>query len=76
MGDFVQSRWASVYDRPTQDRDRTGQSVAEAFEDLFAAYEQKIFNAVYRMVGDYDDAADLTAETFAVGAARLRSVSR
>jgi RNA polymerase sigma-70 factor (ECF subfamily) len=54
-----------VYDRPSRDYDRTGQRVAEAFEDLFAAYEQKIFNAIYRMVGDYDDAADLTADTFA-----------
>ncbi len=65
MAETGQSRWASLYDRPTQESERTGQHVAEAFEDLFAAYEQKIFNAVYRMVGDYDDAADLTAETFA-----------
>jgi len=61
----VHSRWASVYDRPSRDCDRSGQRVAEAFEDLFAAYEQKIFNAIYRLVGDYEDAADLTADTFA-----------
>ncbi len=65
MTEIAQSRWASVYDRPSQEYDRTGQRVAEAFEDLFAAYEQKIFNAVFRMVGDYEDAADLTADTFA-----------
>jgi len=65
MAEIVQSRWASGYDRPARDHDRTPERVAEAFEDLFAAYEQKIFNAVYRMVGDYEDAADLTAETFA-----------
>jgi DNA-directed RNA polymerase specialized sigma24 family protein len=47
-----------VHDRPSRDGDRSGQRVAEAFSDLFAAYEQRIFNAVYRLVGDYDDAAD------------------
>ena len=65
IGDTVQSRWASVHDRPSRDGDRSGQRVAEAFADLFADYEQRIFNAVYRLVGDYDDAADLTADTFA-----------
>lgn len=54
-----------MHDRPSRDGDRSGQRVAEAFADLFAAYEQRIFNAVYRLVGDYDDAADLTADTFA-----------
>jgi len=36
----------------------------ESFEDLFARYEQKIFNLVLRLVGDYEEAADLTSETF------------
>jgi RNA polymerase sigma-70 factor (ECF subfamily) len=61
----IQSRRASVYDHPSRDYDRGDERVAEAFEELFEAYEQKIFGVVYRMVGDYDDAADLTAETFA-----------
>ncbi len=61
----ARSRRASVYDQPSQESDRSGQRVAEAFDDLFAAYEQKIFNVIYRMVGDYEDAADLTADTFA-----------
>ena len=64
-GESVNSRWASVYDRPSRDCDRSGQRVAEAFEELFEAYEQKIFNAIYRLVGDHEDAADLTADTFA-----------
>ena len=64
-GESVNSRWASVYDRPSRDCDRSGQRVAEAFEELFDAYEQKIFNAIYRLVGDHEDAADLTADTFA-----------
>ncbi len=36
----------------------------EAFEDLFARYEQKIFNLILRLVGDYEEAVDLTSETF------------
>ncbi len=39
-------------------------SVTAAFEELFEAYEQKIFNLVYRLVGNYEDAADLTSDTF------------
>jgi RNA polymerase sigma-70 factor (ECF subfamily) len=34
------------------------------FESLVALYEQRVFNVVYRMVGDYDEAADLTQEAF------------
>jgi RNA polymerase sigma-70 factor, ECF subfamily len=39
-------------------------SAEESFEELFARYERKIFNLILRLVGDYDDAADLTSETF------------
>ena len=34
------------------------------FDALVAAYETKIFNLIYRMIGDYEEAADLTQETF------------
>ncbi len=51
-------------DRPAQDGERGGHPVSEAFDELFQAYEQKIFNLVYRLVGDYEDAADLTSDTF------------
>jgi RNA polymerase sigma-70 factor (ECF subfamily) len=34
------------------------------FEELVARYERQIFNLIYRQVGDYEDAADLTQETF------------
>ena len=61
----IATRRALVHDPPLWESDRSGQRVAQAFEDLFAAYEQKIFNIIYRMVGDYEDAADLTADTFA-----------
>jgi RNA polymerase sigma-70 factor (ECF subfamily) len=60
----VADRRPSVDERPGQDGERRGLPVAEAFDDLFQAYEQRIFNLVYRLVGDYDDAADLTADTF------------
>jgi RNA polymerase sigma-70 factor, ECF subfamily len=35
-----------------------------SFEEIFAQYEQKIFNLVLRMVGNYEEAVDLTSETF------------
>lgn len=50
-------------DRPTQG-EHGGQPVAETFDEFFQAYEQKIFNLVYRLVGDYEDASDLTSDTF------------
>ncbi|MGC8842984.1 MAG: sigma-70 family RNA polymerase sigma factor, partial [bacterium] len=34
------------------------------FEELLDKYERKIFNMIYRMIGNYDDAIDLTQETF------------
>jgi len=58
------SRWAPVGDRPAQGGEHGGHPVTEAFDELFQAYEQKIFNLVYRLVGDYEDAADLTSDTF------------
>src|SRR5215212_3306827 len=36
----------------------------DSFDDLVAAYEKKIFNVIYRILGDYDEAADITQETF------------
>jgi RNA polymerase sigma-70 factor (ECF subfamily) len=54
----------AMYDRPVQDGEHGGHPVSEAFDELFDAYEQRIFNLVYRLVGDYEDAADLTSETF------------
>ncbi|MGC8666757.1 MAG: RNA polymerase sigma factor [Chthonomonadales bacterium] len=34
------------------------------FDALVAAYEKKIFNVVYRILGDYEEAADVTQEVF------------
>lgn len=35
-----------------------------SFEALYERYEKAIFNLVYRQVGDFEDATDLTAQTF------------
>jgi len=35
-----------------------------SFDALVAIYEKKIFNLVYRFLGDYEEAADVTQETF------------
>ena len=34
------------------------------FDALVAKYEKRIFNIIYRMLGDYEEATDLTQETF------------
>lgn len=34
------------------------------FDELVDRYERRIFNLIYRIVGDYDEAADLTQDTF------------
>ncbi len=35
-----------------------------AFEKIFAGYQRRVYNLIYRMVGNEQDAADLTQETF------------
>ena len=45
-------------------RDAADKPAVADFADLFDRYERKIFNLLYRLVGDYDDAADLASETF------------
>lgn len=34
------------------------------FDDLVDKYERRIFNLIYRLIGDYDEAADLTQDAF------------
>lgn len=36
----------------------------QAFDELVDRYEKRIYNLIFRLVGDRDDAADLTQETF------------
>ena len=40
------------------------QNIKADFELFFKKYEKSIFNLVYRMVDNYEDATDLTAQTF------------
>jgi RNA polymerase sigma-70 factor (ECF subfamily) len=35
-----------------------------AFDELVRRYQQKVFNVLLRMIGDYDEAADLTQDVF------------
>jgi RNA polymerase sigma-70 factor (ECF subfamily) len=53
----------------SEDRRMRDQQPGEAdrcltFDALVAAYEKRIFNVIYRVLGDYDEAADVTQETF------------
>lgn len=54
-GDYV----VSINENPSDE--------AEArleFDEVVARYEKRIFNVVYRFLGDYEEAADVTQETF------------
>ncbi len=44
---------------PPEDADRSLD-----FDALVVKYEKKIFNIIYRFIGDYEEATDLTQETF------------
>ncbi len=46
---------------------------ADAFETLVRRHEKKIFNLLYRWLGDYDDAADVAQEVFL---AAFRAIKR
>lgn len=56
---------------PERDRGEDAELVASAkagdlaaFERLFTKYHARVYNLIYRMVGNEDDAQDLTQETF------------
>lgn len=56
---------------PSQDRDRVMNAIPPEdadrnldFDALFDKYNKKIFNIIYRFIGDYEEANDLTQETF------------
>ncbi|MDQ2730585.1 MAG: sigma-70 family RNA polymerase sigma factor [Armatimonadota bacterium] len=39
-------------------------STAQEFDHIVADYEKRVFNIAFRMLGNHDDAADVTQETF------------
>ena len=43
---------------------RSRKGDADAFGDLVRRYQDALFNGIYRMVGDYQDAADVTQDVF------------
>ncbi|HSV75116.1 MAG TPA: sigma-70 family RNA polymerase sigma factor [Chthonomonadales bacterium] len=51
-------------DRPRDERLPSRGDAALSFDALVAAYDRRIFNIAYRFLGDYDEAADVTQETF------------
>ena len=44
--------------------DRCRRNDAAAFEEVVGRYKNKVYNYIYRMVGNSDDAEDLTQEVF------------
>jgi len=51
-------------DTQQQAKKETTAAALPPFEVLFTRYEKGIFNLIYRMVSDYEDATDLTSQTF------------
>lgn len=41
-----------------------GEQDSVEFDRLVDQYERRIFNLIFRLIGDYDEAADLTQDTF------------
>lgn len=39
-------------------------NIALKFDEIIDIYEKRVFNLIYRLIGDYDEAADLTQDTF------------
>lgn len=39
-------------------------SIQEQFDVIVVAYEKRVYNIAFRMLGDHDDAADVTQEAF------------
>jgi len=56
------------------DATQAGESITD-FDALYDRYGKQLFNAIYQWVGDYEEAADLTQETF-VSAYRARDQFR
>jgi RNA polymerase sigma-70 factor (ECF subfamily) len=55
--------------RPSQHEDLKWVAAAldgrpEAFSELVKRYQDRIFNTIFRMLGDYEEATDLTQQTF------------
>jgi RNA polymerase sigma-70 factor, ECF subfamily len=44
-----------------------GDQGRQSFDAIYVLYERRIFNAIFRMIGNYDDAEDLMQETFVNG---------
>ena len=51
-------------DRDSHAIERCRRGDTEAFEELVDRYHRPVFNAVYRMVGDYEETSDLTQQIF------------
>lgn len=51
-------------DTPERSKNKSSLTAAQQFDILFNQHQKGIFNLVYRMVGDYEDAVDLTSQTF------------
>lgn len=44
--------------------DRCKNGDVAAFEELISGYEKRVFNIIYRIIGDYNEAEDISQEVF------------
>ena len=56
--------------------DRSLEGDTEAFNELVVAFQSRIFSTVYHMVGNYEDANDITQDTFIKAFKALRSFKK
>jgi len=56
--------WVTLMTVTSENINFKAQSVAQGFETVFADHWSRIYNVVFRLVGDPDEAQDLALETF------------
>jgi RNA polymerase sigma-70 factor (ECF subfamily) len=56
--------WVTLMNVTSDNINFKAQSVAQRFETVFADHWSRVYNVVFRLVGDRDEAQDLALETF------------
>src|SRR5437667_6938233 len=65
-------------DKLAQDKEeqlitRSQQGDVDAFNQLVAFYQQLVYNTLFRLLGDYDTASDITQDTFMAALRAIRT---
>src|SRR5215469_10874987 len=65
-------------DKLAQDKEeqlitRSQQGDVDAFNQLVSFYQQLVYNTIFRLLGDYDTASDITQDTFIAAFKSIRT---